>query len=1037
MTDASAAVVKLALRWWPARKKKFSSGLINDAYDVLIKHKDDQKPVLDVLLRTNYFQNVLYDPTIFDADITNTHLDLILMLSVHDVRIMDVLMAKENQFSLLVERVLSMTVEVGQDGSNYILMSHIFSFLRVLATSRLYRSPAKQLIKDLVVTRTSDLKETLPTSSLRAQWLHNVTMSVVALVRGMDLKDAKPELILFLTEVVRFYVVLDCQLPIRQYIHDFLLDNSVLEIWNTVTTLDDSALELKHAVECLRYSIFYPIDIETGKQKHLDDTFELLQVSLFDLFPTEARSVTDIPSKYDTDERSLATQLAAALNKEQLTEIARSLGLSISASSDIEKISSSISNYALPPNYSFIQYLNRLWLPLQLRPQNNPLFPSAQYMTIDDYINRSIQNGVSVILNKISSHLTQVFDRLGNGFKGKSKYFLSVKQSANGFDIGKSNIELKSWVIVVTWGKANKFSDDLWTSKFGIMNLQLGQVTALHKKLATVEFRENSPKINDDKNINQGIILLPLALQNQLKFYLRFDYGLTEKLRLPGFFYDTFLGFEKNMEVLNYNNINYRLTSIRLLGSLLEDSRPTKKRKSNEGGLRNICYAIEYTNDGDRLVTETDIPGVSVSNAFENGLLESGINPGITVVQSSLSWNNVPQLLKTLHVNFTINLPDERHIIVVPDGTTQLTEEVDIYQDVPGYEEWVLIQIKNRIWKLKDRVRPFLPEYVEFNNIDLIVGSFDAYVDPIWDSWIAGECKDKYPFKEEIQNKDEAQSHYLELVQAFEELGNLRMTEKLNKEQLLRYLRDCYCRTVIVEESKLLGLNGAHFDSVIVWGQGIESFSLNYQLLLTNNRLKRIILIGNEESADDTMYLRLISMGVSPFSIEYCSESVALEANPGFSCGKGYVHEPDAATTTQYSIKEVQMCAALYRYMINKGYLSADIVIMCCSPVHVQLIEQNYPDVRAILYSHNLAQFKYVIWSSFGAAFPFESAMAGAERKAMKGFYVVNTTSAKVSYTIPKLELCPDENLGSGVGGGARRKEGIESMQQFIDEYLE
>ncbi|KAG7194890.1 uncharacterized protein KQ657_003998 [Scheffersomyces spartinae] len=972
---------------------------------------------MNVLCRTNYFQHVLYDSDLFDADITNTHLDLILMLAVHDYKIMDEVVVIERQFSLLVERILSMTLLFDPEGSNYVVMSHIFQFLRVIASAKLHSDPCRSLVKQMVVTRNLPL---LSDDSITSQWLQKVADNVITGLLLFDTEDSQVSC--FLAEVVKFFVVLDCQLPLRQYIHDFIMEHNILESCKGVSRDNDS--ELYSATESLRYSLYYPIDIDSGKQiPTKEDTFEKVQVVLFDLYPSQAAGIIDIPSRYDTDRETLSSQLNSLLTKEELLKLVEALKLksTVTTSCSTVILSNYIANYALPPNYAITQHIKQLWDPLSLSPQKKSLFPTAQYMTLDDYVSRGLENGIAMIMNGITRHLTQVFDRLGAGFKGKSKYFIPVKQCNEGFETGKSSTSSSaliegSWVVILAWGKANKFSEYLWTSRYGVLSLQLAQISSVNKKIVSVDYHNNFTFPDDQFKHQQGLIVLSSALQTKLQFYLQFEHGLTEPLLVPDYFHDTFLGYEREVQKIQYKNIDYRLDKVYLIGCSLQ---PKKKRKDNDGQAQSINHSIEYsTEGGERIVKEIQIPGITTTNSssFDDELLESCVNPGVTVIKSSISWDNVPQLISTLHVNYRVNFPEERQVIVVPDGTPLLMSEADVYQDVTGYSDWIRGQLKEIVDKHMQSVGCCLPEHMTFDNgIDQVLAAFDAYVEPKWESYMAAASAAKdhaYPFKSTITNTKEAKAHYLGLKGAFQELTRLRMYGKLNAQQLNRYLRDSYCRSVVIEESKLVELKHTDFDSVIIWGSRLDSFLMNYQLILTNKLLKRIILIDNDGSTDDGMYLRLISMGVKPFII-----------------GAGQVKEPLSAGVIQeiihldalYNIKEVQMCAALYRYMAGDY---DTLVIICSSPIHVQLIEQNYRDVKVLLYGDNLSQFDYVIWSSFGAYIPIELATKDVAAKAKKGFYVVSTSKGTYN-NLPKLEVYP----------GAKG-EPVKTMDQFIETHL-
>ncbi|KAK6458909.1 uncharacterized protein RJT20DRAFT_124025 [Scheffersomyces xylosifermentans] len=717
----------LSKKWFPAVKKAGSNSLIKEVYSLMYKNNDNNKQqqqqqrqqhtntiVLDILLETSYFNNILWAN--FDRDVPSSHIESILLLCIHDAnrswknRRTDVIatsIVKDAKFEQLIIRLLEMTSQSGKH-SDYRLYSFVMRFFSIIVSEHYIEASAtiaplfdifiwshrKEDVNEIFegdpdfkvqfeerlnyVDSLTDKKEQVD-FSIKSNWINNliVSTSQEILVTAEDTLpgstlDYTMELVNFLSIVVSLPQV---QPYFKKYIEllhfDSIIGGSIRSKRHlqSLKPLQEKLLyfiQISNPVESTTniselHSIIYNINKKEFSVNAGREEIEEFLYSCDDLISI-SRQID--PTLF----ADLALKLAPSnlSQKDILIQIISSRLFSpiYNRKYTIEDRLYKLSERDLIDNFETISPTDSI---LSLYSPSSFMFANGP-STISDYESRTIidlQRNLEVLLHE---HVTRVLSRLNIdsnlNIKGKSKYFHKV----DSLEVVNSQIMLetktpflgsRSIVLLVELIKPNKYSEYGRIREYGL-NL-----------LRTAKFIEVTPRSTFDNNKQKASSVVSVscpekieAIEDRIKYFITVPSNKV-LMALLSLIEDPLSCLNTSRQASQRNN----LLDVSL--KILEEPITTEEiseRYSQSNKKRKLAAENEENSNG--IVTFSGEP----LNEFQNHVLVGAINHKLTIVEY-VPGSGIKQLIPSLLDNFM----GERTLVIVPT-----TSYLDIFPSSIG-----------------------------------------------------------------------------------------------------------------------------------------------------------------------------------------------------------------------------------------------------------------------------------------------------------------------------------------------------------------
>lgn len=881
--------------------KKYTAALVADIFPHVKSNES-----LDDLLYSGYF-HVIWN--FFHADVTNNHLQLILLLAYYELDFcnqtscLETLASDKSKLHDLVVRVLQATMD--PSANNVTLKGSAFLFLSAL-----------------VRYDVSFLRE----NKLYAKWNNNV-----------------------LDQYLRTFSSLETvQYP--SYTKCFIY---LCICWAV------SDEEMKSKIRDLHVALFFTSGgMGEALSKRLGDLLSLVcyeksdfvsnQV-LFQDFGPSFDFLTLAFSKLDVSH----TQLNEALEdvgSEQLTKIARVLNIGIDLPTKflVEAITTKVLGPRITRSTTFqiSRYtefdLFDLFDTANPELAINPLIPYTLEL-IEDNITEYEQLILSWKVSKqIHNHLMSTLGRLAitdgtkaEGIKGKSKYFHVVETAEFTGAFGNITIKapvtsLSDAVILLDVHRPNDRDERLRIKKFGIQAARVAKVLSYLGKLVKVRVEHlgeatynafiSLPENVSTNNLRQ----LNDAIKCSKKLSIFENQGNPDESAIEV--------FHLKMDVLE--NIE---------GVKFEDKDDSHKHFQYNGVKFNSNFAMGMFNLGE-----------------SHALLEM-LTSRVLVVKADTNSGRSSLTNCFLHT-LQRNWPNERCLVILPSrlAITQFTlfpglesvVKVGLLQNVTD-----VIRRRSKLLKKVSEISKILKldEYAFDTNAVNALMLFTAHIVPKWEDYLSLLNKSKraierYPF--ERFNFDEEEDyeimltavleHYAVIKKTFADLQKLLPLDKVDQDdvQAIQQFLVKTSKYVISSIEDLKALES--FDNII-------SFSSSPEVLTPLVQgSKRVIfftpeyyvgLIKSAESVSNSpVELSTIGVRKEIAALTGSKSSVKSEYNPGFKHTVQHITVPEVKS--QVNIDEAKYAVYLFQYFRLLGYPHHQLLVMVQSPYMNVLIEE-------------------------------------------------------------------------------------------------
>lgn len=950
----------LSKRWYPKQSKKFDSNTLVSKVHQQVFHEQVEDVLLDLLINTKYFTNVLWKK--FDEDSSVNQVELILAILMYDLEkvVEDTedcliqILIEDDRFDVFFTRLLSISYNI-HDTTNFRAVSLVLKFLGALLPFVSHPSVATSLsvLWDLPIlkvvgisTEEIDTKlrliEDLPNDSdkvirqLKSKWmpsmienflnltfinnkitrntayfLHFVEQLLYTLATFISNESLGPHLRQML-EKLHFCAIVKLIEPLK-----FCNFNRIIQLTDTLLYF----INLSKPKRCPQESLHHLQQILYSSHKE----------------DPNLKSFFLVPSVQNYSRSTLKEFLALKLSESDLHTVCLVLTgedslFLIKECDHKELLLSIILEHVFSDNglkeFTEVELVDDFFI----KPTTNiidisPLkMPLGLLKSSDDFVKRTENNLKAAFLKEVNSHTSTVLNRMDIDsslkFQGSSKYFHSIN-SIEKIDFRTFKLTTGTpveyndgLILILELVQPNKFSKFARIKDFGLSLLRLASIKPTSKaKVSNFVIECNSESVESFENRVNYCITLPKSSASKAVRVLQNAFN---------------------------NPFGPHCESISK--SLIEDERvviPVEKKESPEPKKRKTeTSATSNTNE-------------LVLNQQQTSVLSSMKSNKFTVVDYKRSTG-----IRTI-VNLALDsLKEERWLVIVPSKAylrqflDRPVSESCTYFKYGLDNEWAACKqaIENSILIITSmfdgNTEITNPQALEF---------YEKEIKQVWNDYLLynrnsiDALLNKFPFKEIIPKLSskfnstpntfqEGVNIYKNIMQHIKFIKMMFPIWKNPKVAEFDYLFNKYSSIITYED--YLGLVSREdtmclFESVAIIKGNAELLSV---LEKTNKGpFKRVVIAGGPLSKSLQQFELVKLQDKYNIRSEFYRQAHFSEKLPPFNAG--FAHTLQFVEVAN-NIDEAEYCILLYQYMRLLGYPSDKIGIIVRSPYQKVLVEE-------------------------------------------------------------------------------------------------
>lgn len=626
--DSNSRIREASRRWFPKPPKKFNKNIINEVY--LIASSLDPE-ILDILIDTHYFQNILW-PNLGE-DSSNNHLEIIIYLVLRDLdlesnRLIEIILADQDKYHKLLNRLLGITASLNFE-SNLKSQSSAFLFLGKLfgqkSKNKLVKESSEELFgkhitqhlsenikEDVDIMKGSEFKNNDVVNStesvvlkMKSLWFYNILKNYMNLILNNKFEEIlkmntqfEENFIDHLSSFFFFLIVCSSSPDIRTYVLILIQELK----FTCIFYQEKVHSRLLEFINILHYYInFYDNTLTTEKFSKFQ---KVIYTNFIDI--KNAREITLAPSVYDVTEMELR-QLLNGFEKEELENLCQQLHLTTNVPAEYLThefmseiiVKNHLSKHNIKLKYEDFTSINEVQIlddfygkyyrSSIFQPEPLPCLFLQEYLSSTDFEDAISLNSYYDYKAALNKHVLQVLDRLKISvdssmklsIKGNSKYFANIDNiKGNGFEfhgiISKKDFDLEQseLVIVLEIIKPNKYSPYKRMKSYGINKMKLCLVKDVisdgKRKQCFFGCAKNADA-SDEKSSEETSYVIKLPQNFEYKNYadIIMNFSINQ---IPLFLSQTFIG-DHTLDLENQKRIGiqskFKINSIPL--SILKD----------------------------------------------------------------------------------------------------------------------------------------------------------------------------------------------------------------------------------------------------------------------------------------------------------------------------------------------------------------------------------------------------------------------------------------------------------------------------------
>lgn len=986
-------LLTLSKKWYPKLPKKFDTNILISKVHQQVFNEAVDEVLLDLLIDTNYFENVLWRK--FDPDSSVNHTELILAVLIYDFEKISESMedsliqmvVEDKGFEDLFTRLLSITYNI-QDSTNFRVVALVLKYFGILLSSfSTVQSVASSLnllwditiLKEVGIcneeidTKVNTMKN-LPNdaekanSLLKNKWIITLIQSFFKLV-FVNKKITKNTIYFqqFLEQLLYTLAKFISNKDQASHLREML---EKMNFCATIKTLDPLKVYNFNRIQQLNDTLLYFVKLPKPSTS-LQDLFYQLQQIIFKLHRENPKLLAFFlaPSIQSYSKTSLRDFLDLKFSESELYDIClqilqekrlflvsdfldddcvdkKELLLSIILEeilnpNDISGLGKEpteveiVDDFETKPKTPSIIDL----IPLQM-PIRNCICVSSQ-----DYTRRTESNLKSRFVKELNIHLLTVLNRMkidsSLKFQGSSKYFHSIK-SIDNLDINTFKLSTNTpleysdgTILILELVQPNKFSKFTRVRDFGLNLLRVASIKSTDKKAKISNFTIecNSVEIESFESRVNFIVTLPKSSTTKAVKVLQ------NSLNDP---------YKSVIKSISQEIIE---TEISELDSETEDSTmPENKRRRTSEKVP------------EKSSSTTTFKGLTL-NKDQNSVLTSIRSNKITIIDYKRS-TGVRSILKVA-LEFHKH---ERWLVIVP-STAYLRQFLD--QKVSVTSSYFKYGLESEKAACKDAVQNsilIITSMFDDTNTEItnaqILEYYEKEIKQLWKAHLlrnrdcVDDLLDKFPFREvipKLSNKfnpvpatfQESVAMYKGIIQHIKFIKMMfpiwkKLKDPKGSSEVFGYLLNKYSSIITYDDYLGLVSQGETvkpFDNVVIINGKAESLSVIERV--NEFSIKRLVIAGGY------LFEGLQQCEVMKLQEKYNIRSQFLQKdnlnvhfsenlpqfNPGFAYNMQFVETGD-------NIEEAEFCVLLFQYMRLLGYPSDKIGIKVRSEYQKVLVEE-------------------------------------------------------------------------------------------------
>lgn len=698
-------IKSLAAKWQSKQSASFKPSYVQEVYQLITQ--PDCLKIYQLLYNTCFFSNFLWK--FYHEDITNNHLELILLIAVYEIEnedasliIEQILDQDTDRFDLFLKRILVICLNANAE---YHLRRSILLFITKLVTAQLSNKTVKQTVGPLfdisILSNLQDLSQVIlpglkdeyedciknkqnPVAKLKQRWLYGLITDFMKSTLLFDelSKHEQVGYLEYLRALLLFLTSLVSQLPLRIY------SASLIREVQFASCFDKNLNSLDEYIALLNSFLHYPVDDFTGeiKKNDFESNFETLQAEFFSL-DSRLAGISAKPSIHNYEPEELVG-LLDAFSSDTLQQIMKNLGLSRNISPNflnrkgflinvlmnyvsprINSVNSS-SLYAIGEKNVIDPFINDAkvefpaYLPL-------PLIKGSQFLSIDDFIQRHVEISLYEVYKDIFANIERsitsinVIDAPLRNYKGTSKSITAVyvKNSKNDLEIDiKHNNSFRKMkdqkVILMELQNRNASSPHARLKKLGISLIRLGRVMSQNEGSCKVWIQEADRSIRERFNFM-------IKLDEETLQRIEHCEELLKRLgndQIPLYMNQLFLGYgsaKKSYSPLKDTEVTLTGVDLTVENAAKRQKQDDSKKPKSQGPFK-----VHFLSDGSTEISscKTILPPQAGSlDQDQTSVLLKALGHGVTLV--TLQKNPI-QMIKRICDSITVNF-EEKNLVVV------------------------------------------------------------------------------------------------------------------------------------------------------------------------------------------------------------------------------------------------------------------------------------------------------------------------------------------------------------------------------------
>lgn len=1020
----SQLLLQRSAQWSRKVPKKYKPQLITEVHNILIE--DPIAANFQWLVKSNYFQNVLWE--FFDPDAMVSHIELIVILCLYDLKsgslaLLGVMTGgddqpKQDRFLKLIIRLLNITFDVRPDHSNFRLHRLIIQlFTELLAIDSNKNIPTlfaiiSHTVKDQAVITT------MGPPHLLTSWLTNL---LTANVECLYIKHEDFQYIEYLKAVVLFLSLLRSQYS---------------------NCLDDLPLTGLNFRIKFGFIDFFKILVP----KYDRDYYEIFKACFQHQYGKNItwNKLLEFPSVYDID-RSEWFKLMDSLSFQDLEHINSSIEIPKIASKSKEVLMNSIGYHILNWQIHHCLELNE-WNETTVFDRFN--FPAA---SSSFKFNLPIESNSGVnfeydLKYQIYTHLLSVLTRLNISLdrskklviNGKSKYFHQIHSIETEGDesviqtSGNVSDFENGLVILLEINSPNKYSTFKRVQEFGLELFSIRKVSSM---------------INKNKHLYLKVLDLQQNEQEKFNYLIHMDTKVVS-------WYEKQHHYKFPLPLNNVNLTQTQIqkqtqTSLTLTGGIpntfLKDKfsvKDNKKRTINEDSGQFKTVKLDLTDNTCEVIDD---------NLCEIPLLKQEVDSIYTSLTNKMSLvemvpNGTNKLLNDLIGNIHENFKDESVLIICPNlnwvESLQLPPKLipktgkllNKLTDMPDPLE----QIESLLNKTRSLAAFLnLNEQYYSDSVENALCLYKLEIPRIWNDYLLKIGDDNFdhikdfPFEALTRDASIQQvvNSYYTITKMGHDLSRLAPVMKFphNELKVKQYLLMNFHQFIIIGQEQLInddipGISSKYFDNVIF----IDSNSIHKAAasLVLHLPYKRLIVIGDKPAMDPcSIYYDLYHHKDIPHTHipqSFCNTDIFKmysQEYPEIECESTGNEFTDKSIDLKYSIQnipiktnensqvsvaEAQSTIGIFNYLNTK---TKDVCIVSNSPFQRALFEEMKPQHKFFKLEHidELSSHDYLIVSCFGYSGIYD--LLKCIKRCRRGIYLVGDIQEPLDIHKGALEI--------------------------------